>query len=138
MKLLLIPFEDHFSNLINIIKLTLISILIVSTTLASEASGSDKLIGNLSIYLLLAKNVVCLFVLFYLFLLFLLPTNKDYSLDALTKTCTNVYINLTNEAKQGVLHSPAYYAKSSSTQSDLVTKCKWYLNAPANHQLDLT
>lgn len=41
MKLLMIPFEDHFNNLINILKLTFISIIITSTIV----SGSDQLNG---------------------------------------------------------------------------------------------
>jgi hypothetical protein len=117
----MIPINDHFNNLINILKLTFISIIITNCFFVS-GSEQNKLNGKI--------NLLDSFYFCIIFLIFFL----DFSFDTLSKTCNNVEINLTNDVKQGILHSPSYYSK----QIGLFKKCKWIINGPANHQLDLT
>jgi hypothetical protein len=48
MKLLMIPINDHFNNLINILKLTFISILITNSFFVS-GSEQNKLNGKINL-----------------------------------------------------------------------------------------
>ena len=63
---------------------------------------------------------------------------KDYTFNSLS-SCSDIEINLSEESDlHGILHSPRQKFLDLNNNNNYNSPCKWTLNAPSKHQIELT